>query len=555
MHKSGGGGSPGASDLAALFGLADEACAAADLAELPDLSAEIVAFMQATERGAAANYARLTRRSCARFETTEAALDDPRVAVLVLRFAELTARALAAIASSSFDPRRTAAVGVVLTTDAADQPFDYSVFASAYRLSLAAPSGPRTVLLPWLPGELYDAGNDGLIVAADVPPATLRAVLSRDNALTTIGGHSDGIDLQLAQGASMCGIRRWPASMPGQVVPRCRQRSWCHRRKLPLAEAVSAPTVIGPEALRSRVVLLDSCFGIPFSDRLFHRSFSLFHALLTGSRFGALITHGEVIFLDLDNTERVGDALRHPSGIGYGLVSHLSQTRERGDRPILFGDPALVLRTGDRLILSPRQADRTDDKRPLFSARDPARSFFAAVLAGKGQSAVAAAIEDKLLGWLVNEGKVEDLWVPRAGVSTAGPGPDCAACGTPTRLFVSRAGVLPDQRHLVLCPVCGVIADRRSTETALLRHASPSVYSLTSAFRQPVRAAALRFESAGKAESGPPYGVGSVPWPVSAGVPHPSIRLAAALLPGMNRIMGIFVHDEDVTVLTMLQVG
>jgi hypothetical protein len=539
-----------ASDLAALFGLPDGARDVADAGTLPDLSAEIVAFDQESESAAAADYARLTRRSCARFDTIEAALGDLRVAVLVLRFSQLSARALTAVANSSFDHGRTAAVGLVLTTDAAGEPFDYSVFATAYRLSLAAPPGPRTVLLPWLPGELYDAGDDGLILAADAPPETLRAVLSRNNALTTIGGHSDGIDLQLAQAASMCGIRRWPENAPGQVVPRCRQRSWCHRRKLPLAEALAAPAVLGPEAIRSRVVLLDSCFGIPFSDRLFHRSFSLFHAMLTGSRFGALITHGDVIFLDLDNTERAGDALRHPCGIGHGLVSHLSQVRERGDRPILFGDPALVLRTADRLIPSPPEPDRSNGVQPLFCAHDPAGSLFAAALAGEG---AAVSIEDRLLGWLTSQGKIEELWVPRVGVSSAGMGPACSACGTATRLFASRPGALPAARHLVLCPVCGVIADRRSIETALLSHGPAAVYSLTAAFRQPVRAAALRFESAGNA--GQPYGFASVPWPVSGGVPQSSISLETSPLPGMNRIMGIFVHDDDVTVLTVLQVA
>jgi hypothetical protein len=457
----------------------------------------------------------------------------------------------------------------VLTTDAADQPFDYSVFAIAYRLSLAAPPGPRTALLPWLPGALYDAGNDGLIVAADADPAILRAALSRDNALTIIGGHGDGIDLQVAADSSICGVRSWQASAPGQVVPKCRQRSWCHRRKLPMAEAVLAPATIGPEVIRSRVVLLDSCFGIPFSDRLFHRTFSLFNAMLTGSRFGALVTHGDVTIQDLDNTERAGDALRHPCGVGHGLISHLLRTKRRGDRHILIGDPALILRTTDRLIPSPIDPDHVDGKRPLFSVHDPANSLLAAAFAEKSASSVSVSVEEELLGWLVNQGKIESIWFPLAKVSIAGSGPDCSACGARTRLFASQPGTLPHERHLVICPVCGVIADRRSTETVLLSHvpvshmpvshapvsyAPTSVYSLTSAFRQPVRAAALRFDSTGKSDSDEPYIFTSVPWPVLSGVPQQSISLAVPPLPGINRIQGIFIHDEDVTMLTLQRV-
>jgi hypothetical protein len=121
-------------------------------------------------------------------------------------------------------------------------------------------------------------------------------------------------------------------------------------------------------------------------------------------------------------------------------------------------------------------------------------------------------------------------------------------------VFASPAQALPHQRHLLLCPVCGIIADRRGGETVLLRHAGESTYALTATFRQPVRAAALRFEAVGGPDAAQPYSVTSVPWPVVAGVPQPSVALPLPPPPGMNRIMGLFVHDDDVTTLTVLRI-
>jgi hypothetical protein len=69
-----------------------------------------------------------------------------------------------------------------------------------------------------------------------------------------------------------------------------------------------------------------------------------------------------------------------------------------------------------------------------------------------------------------------------------------------------------------------------------------------------VRAAALRFDSTGKSDSDEPYIFTSVPWPVLSGVPQQSISLAVPPLPGINRIQGIFIHDEDVTMLTLQRV-
>lgn len=541
------------SELAALFGAPKKLLADSAITAAPDLSTQLVGYLQPSEAAAAAEYARLTRRSCAQFESVEAALGDQRVAVLMLRFAQLSARTLEVIAQSSFEEGRTAAAGLVLTTDAEGEPVDYTVFAHAYRLSLAAAPGLRTALFPWLPGEAYAAEGDGLVLAAEAEPPIVRDALSRDNALLTIGGHSDGIDLQLAAAASMCGVHNWRQTGAGGVAPRCRQRSWCHRRKLPLQEAVIAPATVGPETIRSRVLLLDSCFGLPMSDRLFHRAFSLFNAILTRSLFGAFVTHCDVTFLDLDNTEDLGDALCARDGVGRGLLAHLRKTRRRGDRPVLVGDPALVLRTAGRLV--PRIGENgLRDALPFFSAENPDASALAPVFAGEDEAATALSAADRLLVWMAKERKIEDIWIPRIGVEIADDGPACSACSARTRLYASPAHALPHQRHLLLCPVCGIIADRRSTETALLRHDGESVYSLTANFGQPVRAAALRFEAVGGPDAEHPYVVTSVPWPVVAGVPQPSVALALSPPPGMNRITGLFVHDEDVTTLTVLRI-
>ena len=447
----------------------------------------------------------------------------------------------------------------MLTTDATGEPFDYSIFATAYRLSLTAPSGPRTTLFPWLPGGLIHTKDDGLLLAADSAPAVIRQALSRDNALTTIGGHSDEIDVQVAGAASMCGLRGWKPGAPGQVVPRCVQRSWCHRRRVPLSAALRAPEIIEPDAIRSRVLLLDICFGMPLVDRLYHRSFSILNAILTTSQFGAMVTNCGVAFLDMDNTERVGDELRHKRGIGRGLVLHVSAARARGDRLILIGDPALVLNTRARLI----RASRRTDPAPiagqlLFSLQHPTRSLLAAAFkegTRKGTVSHPAAAIDAFLDWMDGRGNIDQTWASRGGLSRPSVGPSCAGCGARTRLFASPPRVLVHRRHLVICPVCGIVADRRRTETVLLSHGPTSVYALTSAFRQSVSAAALRFEKAGRQTLDEPYVFAAVRWPVAKkGVPQRSISAPATAPPGINRITGIFLHDEDITVLTLLRV-
>lgn len=302
----------------------------ADSASMPQASAGSVACIEPGLWPEARLYAHLTGRRLHALEHAAPLAEVADLEVLVCSSAAISAPLLHCL----YDPPRAVSPGLVYgrTPD--------ELRARVLRGAASAVLGTHTegsYVQVW-----PDAGT-----GSDDERAWVREAVGRDAAVLAVLTHSDGLDAPLAKGEGrgnllICPIRHELDAAP-QHTPQCRHTAWCHRLRLPVAEAFACGELIAPSAFRARVLVWSTCFGALDSATALDRQWSVVDQFnlnpsidVVLAKWRAAFGHGAygALIEALAGGKSVGAAVADFNGV--------DGTRERGGQFAIFGDPRVA---------------------------------------------------------------------------------------------------------------------------------------------------------------------------------------------------------------------
>lgn len=177
---------------------------------------------------------------------------------------------------------------------------------------------------------------------AKAEPAMLRRALAQANDLLFLHAHADGFDARLGSQAVLCAfpLADTPLEAPGRAA--CLARGVCHRiEDMPRARAWKTGRLIGPRAIQGRIIVLETCSGMPVASAHTDPAESLGFAVLRSASFGVLVASIEVHLSTSEARLELLEAMRCGSRIGPALyaVNRSDLARQTGRSLFLFGDP------------------------------------------------------------------------------------------------------------------------------------------------------------------------------------------------------------------------
>lgn len=482
----------------------------------------------------AALYARLTGRRHIHWPEPEALRLPSATEIVVASVDALSFR----FVETLYDPARAAsAPGLILGIDQAELQRNILIAASA----AALPSPPLERIVQYHSALSLEAiGSDGrTLLGRDVPDIRLEKILGEGSDLLIVTTHSDGIDAPVGRKV-ICPLLPSPIEHRGVNRPTCLLTQHCHRLKVGLSEALASGRLISPRAIRSRVVLLRTCFGLLPNGALNDYRYGLLRSIAANPKVGAVIASWNVTFADSTATEHVVDALRAGASLGAAVAefNRSPAACQTGDRMCLVGDPNLRFarsgpipqrRTADRKQRSPSGAKVAGAASPLASNSRTSATFLRDYLtwsvhwqpvgAGPGFEDAAGKVRPMLRrsaepdGDMAGRNRAQIVSAIGGGITLsckvwcgyAKPigavraASDCPACGeavTRIEFRLSTPGRL--RRRLLNCPRCGIVEDAELDAPSLnFRLNAASLLSFSLGTRHQSWRAALRVECVG----------------------------------------------------------
>lgn len=275
-------------------------------------------------------YAHLTRRRFVPVVHAAGLADIGDLDVLVCSSEMITSELLHCL----YDPARPSSPGIIYGRTPAE--LRSRVLRGAASAALGAADGGRYVQV-W-----PDVGAGG-----EAERAWVRDAVGLDASVLAVLTHSDGLDAPLVKGDGrgnllICPIRQ-PLEAAPHRTPECRHSGWCHRLRMPLAQAFASGEVIEPAAFRARVLVWSTCFGALDAGAPLDRQWSLVHQFnlnpyldLVLAKWRAAFGHGAygALVEGLAGGRSVGTVVAAFNGV--------EGTRERGGQFAIFGDPRVA---------------------------------------------------------------------------------------------------------------------------------------------------------------------------------------------------------------------
>jgi hypothetical protein len=233
------------------------------------------------------------------------------------------------------------------------------VLLRAAALKLSANQCAR--ILEFRAHQAASTSNDLTVVQIDkgTDPKVSRKLLSEGREVVAILSHSDGIDMYIAPGLTLCGMDRYDGRDAASKRPSCAITGQCYRWPTPLTEIRQAPWFVSPDEPAAGILLLNVCSGYLASGAAVDNRWGYLRGLLDRSVTGAIVTTWQIVITDSEGFDRVLYSLRRGTTIGKTIYRH-NQTRQAktfAHAYCLFGDPQLRFKRDLNLVptRSPRR--------------------------------------------------------------------------------------------------------------------------------------------------------------------------------------------------------
>ena len=338
--------------------------------------------------------------------------------------------------------------------------------------------------------------------------------MSGGQGVLAISTHSDGIDAFLGPSLTLCPFKRAGISFDGANSPSCKTTGFCHRLKMPLADAIMSEQTISPDILSARVLIMDACYGLLLANSPVSPTYGLSSRFMHSATLGAIITTWELALLDVRKLQPILLDLGRGLSIGraVGNFNRSSYARTWAHRFCILGDPDVRITQNNAPLIrhfTARVAEHVSNEAltDLTELRF-CRAYLDSALNGlsaAGQDSlpeeratqkaesVKRAIDAlrkyelsilhrntehnvKILRQRLHIELIEDIFI-RGSILHDWAGfvrsrrvrwmySSCWNCGEITKLTVARLTISRvAARRIVLCPCCGVIEDAPAHST------------------------------------------------------------------------------------------
>lgn len=390
-------------------------------------------------------------------------------------------------------------------------------------------------------------GDGRLLLGASASSEMIVAGLGAGAAVLRIASHGDGVDVFLGSAGCLCAVKAIQTKLMGERVPMCVVKGHCHRQHTPLNEATLSQATISVSSLFARVLILDSCAGVPSRSHPIDSRWHLLEQIASHPGVGAVIGTPDLAFgsaVDLDplvqdiaSGVQLGDALQ--------IFSRSEAARHLGRRLFLFGDPCYsAARSCNTLAPTLRPLCETPSFQSKAFQSDVARlrDLTSCFASASSTELIARAIAQR--GWArwlesLSRTATSRRWADGRSV--------CVRCGGLNRHLRAQGELIGD-RCVVSCSGCGVRDDRpweRSQAPAALQSLNDGTFLLSGIQPFGTWSAILAIWAYDKDD------MIVVPWPSSREKrPQSKFRPNIAIPPGPRRAGFIMVDDTSWEMLT-----
>jgi hypothetical protein len=459
---------------------------------------EIVIGLGAGVQDAARLYAHLTARQYRLADSLAAVADGPQASVIVTTSSWVNDELLEI---ASLPISRRPVTGIVYA-DNEDELLDQVLIRSAAASLHARVGMPRIDIYPNKPLPHLAAPGREVLGGKSTASEIIQA-LKRGAGVLCVNTHADGVDAFMGPHLTLCAMDRTPAGADEHRSPRCRETGACHRMHVPIQTALASGALIYPEIICARVLIWSVCTGVLLSEALVDPAWGIARRLLRSSTLGAIITTWGVVITDDSVLNRMANELTEAVPVGRALsrFNHSSNARRLGYRMCLFGDPRVRVTSkeqgaalkGNNQPLPARPSApvnkalleipllracltlgrRSENEAGPASESAVTDEVLASINSYERMAWLGAPVEEKpdspgpvmrrsITNYLLRKrGRFNDDWTHLVANLRADAKPSaCFGCGRRTNTLLASLripGVA--RRRLIICPVCGVIAD------------------------------------------------------------------------------------------------
>jgi hypothetical protein len=271
-------------------------------------------------------------------------------------------------------PGGEAVPGLIVAPRALDLPLVAKRWALGLAVAGHRPSH-RTIVLPNQDFARIER-PEGIFVGSAEPREGLLAAMGSESSVTLVVTHSNGLDLSLGSGANFCPFPP-ERELGGTTRPICLEAGNC--TLMPNLTQRSAAWQSGQlsrlDSIRSQILLLFTCYGLRFVDRILAPEFGLGASLSLQATAGAIVTTftacrsdpAGVLMYGLMNDLAAGE----PIGAALRRFNMSAEPRRVGSTLCLLGDPDYHLASDPslaRLPEPPTAEDPAEQRRASASA-------------------------------------------------------------------------------------------------------------------------------------------------------------------------------------------
>ncbi len=174
-------------------------------------------------------------------------------------------------------------------------------------------------------------------------PEQIRQCLGAGAGVLTLQTHCDGLDAFLRPAMGLCSIAGDVEGANLEFPPPCVSTGYCRHYKDQVSVAEAAGSLLPPQAIAARIMLMDVCWGMMPSPALMDRSWSLARQLLAGGRIGALLTTWDMVISKPEIVSRFSDLLSMGASVAEGMAAHAADAGAHGNHWCLVGDPDVAV--------------------------------------------------------------------------------------------------------------------------------------------------------------------------------------------------------------------
>ncbi|HEX2901079.1 MAG TPA: hypothetical protein VHS96_15275, partial [Bacteroidia bacterium] len=280
-------------------------------------------------------YAHLTSRTLSIAETPNQIEAESAAIVVALR-ADITCELLERLYPSA---PRGPSPGLIVAENVVD--LRTEVLVRSAIVGVVSPLALRRVdIVPSSPTGRLQQGDSVFIGKAATRTQFEDAVSSGAGALRFVT-HSDGIDAPLPAELVLCPMDKVPKSWDRERAPICQLTGHCHRRKKPIELAIAENSLVSPDIISARAVVLSVCWGLAPPADLNSSIWSLSQRLQTSSRVGVIFATWAIVTTGPQHTEQLVQELADGESVGVALARHNAFRIAGAERTpmCLLGDP------------------------------------------------------------------------------------------------------------------------------------------------------------------------------------------------------------------------